>query len=177
MQSLQAQGRQVIPCALKAPTGTRAQTTMRPSGATRRQPRRGLTARTVREIGYAVRFRNPVLSGFYPDPSICRVGSDYYLVTTTMEYFPGIPIFTSRDLVNWRQLGHCLTRDSQLKYLANAPGSTLPPYQPSRRRLLPHQHQRRREGQFLRHRQQSRGSLVGSHLVRPARHRSLDVLR
>jgi alpha-N-arabinofuranosidase len=61
-----------------------------------------------------VRFRNPILSGFHPDPSICRVGSDYYLVTTTMEYFPGIPIFTSRDLVNWRQVGHCLTRDSQL---------------------------------------------------------------
>jgi alpha-N-arabinofuranosidase len=59
-------------------------------------------------------YRNPVLSGFYPDPSICRVGDDYYLVTSTFEYFPGVPIFRSRDLRNWRQIGHCLTRDSQL---------------------------------------------------------------
>jgi alpha-N-arabinofuranosidase len=58
--------------------------------------------------------RNPVLPGFYPDPSICRVGDDYYLVTSTFEYFPGVPIFHSRDLTHWRQLGHCLTRDSQL---------------------------------------------------------------
>ena len=57
---------------------------------------------------------NPVLPGFYPDPSVCRVGEDYYLVTSTFEYFPGIPIFHSRDLVHWRQLGHCLTRASQL---------------------------------------------------------------
>ncbi len=59
-------------------------------------------------------FSNPILSGFYPDPSICRVGDDYYLVTSTFEYFPGVPIFHSRDLVNWRQIGHCLTRESQL---------------------------------------------------------------
>lgn len=57
---------------------------------------------------------NPVLAGFYPDPSSCRVGDDYYLVTTTFEYFPGVPIFHSKDLVNWRQLGHVLTRQSQL---------------------------------------------------------------
>lgn len=59
-------------------------------------------------------FRNPVLSGFYPDPSICRVGDDYYLVNSTFEYFPGVPIFHSRDLVHWQQIGHCLTRKSQL---------------------------------------------------------------
>jgi len=60
-------------------------------------------------------YSNPVISGFYPDPSICRVGEDYYLVTSTFEYFPGIPIFHSRDLVHWRQIGHCLTRRSQLE--------------------------------------------------------------
>ena len=60
------------------------------------------------------KFRNPILPGFYPDPSICRVGDDYYLVTSSFEYFPGLPIFHSRDLVNWRQLGHVLTRPSQL---------------------------------------------------------------
>lgn len=59
-------------------------------------------------------YRNPVLSGFYPDPSVCRVGEDYYLVTSSFEYFPGVPLFHSRDLVHWTQLGHCLTRTSQL---------------------------------------------------------------
>ena len=59
-------------------------------------------------------YRNPVISGFHPDPSVCRVGEDYYLVTSSFEYFPGVPLFHSRDLVNWRQIGHCLTRTSQL---------------------------------------------------------------
>jgi xylan 1,4-beta-xylosidase len=60
-------------------------------------------------------FDNPILPGFYPDPSICRVGGDYYLVNSSFEYFPGVPLFHSRDLVHWRQLGHVLTRDSQLQ--------------------------------------------------------------
>jgi len=59
-------------------------------------------------------FRNPILPGFYPDPSLCRVGRDFYLVTSSFEYFPGVPIFHSRDLVHWRQLGHVLARKSQL---------------------------------------------------------------
>ena len=59
-------------------------------------------------------FENPILKGFYPDPSICRVGSDYYLVNSSFEYFPGVPIFHSQDLVNWRQIGHILNRPSQL---------------------------------------------------------------
>jgi xylan 1,4-beta-xylosidase len=59
-------------------------------------------------------FTNPVIAGFHPDPSICRVGEDYYLVNSSFEYYPGIPIFHSRDLVHWRQLGHCLNRASQL---------------------------------------------------------------
>jgi xylan 1,4-beta-xylosidase len=61
-----------------------------------------------------VTFTNPVLSGFYPDPSVSRVGDDYYLVHSTFEYFPGVPIFHSSDLVHWRQIGHVLTRKSQL---------------------------------------------------------------
>jgi alpha-N-arabinofuranosidase len=65
---------------------------------------------------------NPILPGFYPDPSICRAGSDYYMVTSTFEYFPGVPVFHSRDLVHWRQIGHCLTRPSQLPL----PEGTLP---------------------------------------------------
>jgi alpha-N-arabinofuranosidase len=59
-------------------------------------------------------YQNPILKGFYPDPSICRVGSDYYMVTSTFEYFPGVPIFHSKDLVNWKQIGHVLSRPSQL---------------------------------------------------------------
>jgi xylan 1,4-beta-xylosidase len=60
------------------------------------------------------RFRNPILPGFHPDPSICRVGRDFYLVTSSFEYFPGLPIHHSRDLVHWRPIGHALTRVSQL---------------------------------------------------------------
>ena len=59
-------------------------------------------------------YQNPIIPGFYPDPSICRVNQDYYLVTSTFEYFPGLPIFHSRDLVHWRQIGHVLDRPSQL---------------------------------------------------------------
>jgi alpha-N-arabinofuranosidase len=59
-------------------------------------------------------FRNPILSGCYPDPSICRVGDDFYLVNSTFAYFPGLPIFHSRDLVHWRQIGHAFDRPSQL---------------------------------------------------------------
>ncbi len=62
-----------------------------------------------------MKYQNPVIPGFYPDPSVCRVGADFYLVTSSFEYFPGVPIFHSRDLVTWRQLGHCLDRPSQLK--------------------------------------------------------------
>ncbi|WP_336773047.1 glycoside hydrolase family 43 protein [Paenibacillus sp. MMO-58] len=60
------------------------------------------------------RYINPIIPGFNPDPSICRVGSDYYLVTSTFQYFPGVPIYHSRDLVHWDQIGYCLTRESQL---------------------------------------------------------------
>lgn len=65
---------------------------------------------------------NPVIPGFHPDPSICRVGEDFFLVTSSFEYFPGLPIFTSTDLVSWRPLGHVLTRESQLDLTA-APAS------------------------------------------------------
>lgn len=58
--------------------------------------------------------KNPILPGFYPDPSICRVEEDYYLVTSTFAYFPGIPVFHSRDLIHWTQIGNVLTRPEQL---------------------------------------------------------------
>ncbi len=65
---------------------------------------------------------NPVLRGFNPDPSIIRVGDDYYIATSTFEWFPGVRIHHSRDLVHWRLLGHALTRRSQLD-LRGAPPS------------------------------------------------------
>ena len=58
--------------------------------------------------------KNPILPGFCPDPSICRVGEDYYLVNSSFAYFPGVPIFHSRDLANWEQIGNVLDRNSQL---------------------------------------------------------------
>lgn len=61
-----------------------------------------------------IKYKNPILPGFYPDPSVCRVGDDFYMVTSTFEWFPGVPIFHSKDLINWTQIGHCLTRKSQL---------------------------------------------------------------
>ncbi len=61
-------------------------------------------------------YRNPILPGFYPDPSVCRVGDDYFLINSTFGYFPGIPIFQSRDLVTWRQIGNVIHRPTQLNY-------------------------------------------------------------
>ena len=57
---------------------------------------------------------NPILKGFYPDPSICRVGEDYYIVNSSFEFYPGLPIFHSRDLANWEQIGYVLNRPEQL---------------------------------------------------------------
>ena len=59
-------------------------------------------------------FKNPIIPGFYPDPSICRVGEDYYLVNSSFEYFPGVPIWHSTDMVHWEQIGNVLDRSSQL---------------------------------------------------------------
>ena len=61
-------------------------------------------------------FRNPILNGFYPDPSICRAGNDFYLVTSTFAYFPGIPVFTSRDLSRWKQIGNVIHRPGQIDF-------------------------------------------------------------
>jgi alpha-N-arabinofuranosidase len=60
-------------------------------------------------------FYTPILQGCYPDPSIVRKGDDYFMVTSSFVMFPGVPIFHSKDLVNWKQIGHVLDRKSQLK--------------------------------------------------------------
>lgn len=59
-------------------------------------------------------FANPILAGFYPDPSIVRVGADFYVVNSTFCYFPGIPVFHSRDLVSWTQIGNVIDREGML---------------------------------------------------------------
>lgn len=61
-------------------------------------------------------FRNPVLPGFHPDPSIVRVEDDFYLVTSTFSWFPGLPIFHSRDLVNWNLVGHAIDRPGMMDF-------------------------------------------------------------
>lgn len=71
-----------------------------------------------------MQYENPVIKGFYPDPSIVRVDeTNYYMATSSFEYFPGVPIFHSVDLVNWEQIGHALTRKGQLD-LSNSPSSS-----------------------------------------------------
>jgi len=59
--------------------------------------------------------QNPIISGFHPNPSICKVDDTYYLVTTSYHYFPSIPIYTSTDLINWRQIGYCLSDKQKIK--------------------------------------------------------------
>ncbi|MDR0442878.1 MAG: glycoside hydrolase family 43 protein [Treponema sp.] len=59
-------------------------------------------------------YKNPVIRGYHPDPSICRANGKYFLVTSSFQFFPGVTLFESDDLVNWRQIGYCLTRESQL---------------------------------------------------------------
>ena len=61
--------------------------------------------------------KNPILPGFYPDPAICKVGTDYYMVTSTFVYFPGIPIFHSKDLQNWTQIASAIDRPSQMDFM------------------------------------------------------------
>ena len=61
-------------------------------------------------------FQNPILAGCYPDPSICRAGETFYLVNSTFAYFPGLPLFQSRDLVNWTQIGHVIDRPGQMNF-------------------------------------------------------------
>lgn len=69
----------------------------------------------------------PIVPGFHPDASICRVGEDYYLANSSFEYFPGAPIFHSRDLVHWKQIGNILDRRSQMVNGHTASGGVYGP--------------------------------------------------
>lgn len=64
-------------------------------------------------------FINPILPGGYPDPSICRLGDDFYIVNSTFEYFPGLPIHHSKDLINWELIGYGLHREEQVTRAVN----------------------------------------------------------
>ena len=72
-----------------------------------------------------ITYTNPIIPGFYSDPSVCRVGEDYYLITSTFEYFPGVPVFHSKDLVNWEQIGHVIHRKEQIPKDLNIFAATL----------------------------------------------------
>lgn len=63
-----------------------------------------------------MKLSNPIIPGFYPDPSICRAGDNFYLVNSSFAYTPGIPIWHSKDLVHWEQIGYCLTRSTQMLF-------------------------------------------------------------
>ena len=70
----------------------------------------GLQAQPKATVAPRETFNNPILPGFHPDPSICRVGDDYYLVNSSFTWYPGIPIYHSKDLVNWELIGHAIDR-------------------------------------------------------------------
>lgn len=74
-------------------------------------------------------YKNPVLPGMYPDPSVCRVGDDYYLVNSSFQYFPGVPVFHSKDLIHWNQIGNVLNRKPHIRRPT-----------PAGYRLHPHKH-------------------------------------
>jgi beta-xylosidase len=78
-------------------------------------------------------YRNPVIPGFHPDPSVCRVDDEYLLVTSSFTYFPGVPIFRSTNLVDWTQVGHVLDRRSQLDLRRTEGGTSLGVYAPTLR--------------------------------------------
>lgn len=75
---------------------------------------KGNDTRFNKEYNPSTQFLNPVIAGFAPDPSICRKGDTYYLVNSSFSFFPGVPIYKSKDLVNWQSIGHVLDRESQL---------------------------------------------------------------
>ncbi len=61
-----------------------------------------------------MKIQNPIIRGFYPDPSICRANGKYYIACSSFQYFPGVPILESEDLVNWKHVANCLTRTEQV---------------------------------------------------------------
>lgn len=78
--------------------------------------------------GFRAELTNPIIPGFHPDPSVAAVGEDYYIVNSSFHYFPGVPVYHSRDLVNWELLGNVLDRPAQLSLAgANSWGGIYAP--------------------------------------------------
>ena len=71
-----------------------------------------------------MQYTNPIIPGFHPDPSICRVRDDYYLVTSSFEFFPCIPLFHSKNMVDWEQIGHCITNSDYLPLMHGNPNAS-----------------------------------------------------
>jgi alpha-N-arabinofuranosidase len=76
-----------------------------------------LTGANYASLAQTTTLVNPIMTGFYPDPSIVKVGSDYYLINSTFSYFPGIPVLHSKDLKNWKQIGNVIDRPSQMDFM------------------------------------------------------------
>ena len=75
-----------------------------------------------------MKYTNPVVKGFYADPSVCKANGKFYMVCSSMQYFPGVPLLESEDLINWEQIGNCLTRPSQIKLeKVNSSGGVFAP--------------------------------------------------
>ncbi|MFN3302164.1 MAG: glycoside hydrolase family 43 protein [Roseateles sp.] len=85
----------------------------------------GVSAQVAAPLGAPATFDNPIVSGFAPDPSVCRAGDDYYLVTSTFEYLPGLPVYHSKDLVHWRLIGNALSRPSQLTFVGRKSSQSI----------------------------------------------------
>lgn len=62
-----------------------------------------------------MKIQNPIIRGFYPDPSICAANGKYYLACSSFQYFPSVPLFESSDLINWKPIGNCLTKKTQVQ--------------------------------------------------------------
>jgi len=105
------------------PQVTQAPTRNRPTNAFTGMGGNAFSA--ITETDKPVTYHNPVIPGFWSDPSVCRVGEDYYLVNSTFEYFPGVPVFHSKDLVNWEHIGYCIDRPTQLPKGLNIFATTI----------------------------------------------------
>lgn len=84
-----------------------------------------LLDRSVREDAALDPGKVPIQTGFYPDPTICRVGDEYFMAHSSFEYFPGVPIFRSTDLMTWDQIGHVLDRRTQFRFGSGGPSRGL----------------------------------------------------
>lgn len=99
---------------LGASLAVQAQTTDAPTAHFSYFRYQGQDSRFEKTIDPSHQYFNPILAGFYPDPSVCRAGDTFYLVNSSFAFFPGVPLSTSKDLVNWTPSGHVLDRPSQV---------------------------------------------------------------